>query len=68
MTKSKPEMVMCGDGKYASIVYCTVGQAFGTCAQLRRGKTVLVETDVVPLGNTGAAKTKALVAAKAVRS
>lgn len=37
----------------------SVGQSFGTCGQLRRGRNVVAETDVLPYGFTGPAREKA---------
>ena len=58
--RSKPEIVVARSGRKLAIIYCMVGQHFATAAQLRSGRTVVAETDDVPLGFYGRARELAL--------
>lgn len=65
--KPAPEVVLDANRRKLTIHYVTVGQAFGTRAELRRGSRVVAETQVVSLGATAAARGHALAIARTVR-
>lgn len=62
--KTTPETIIAKSGARLSIVYVTVGQHFGTAAQLRSGRKVIGETEVVPYGFETAARERAVALAE----
>lgn len=64
--KAKPEIVLTKSGRKLTIWYVSVGQCFGTAAQLRSGKTVVAQTETASYGFTSVCRDRALALARSL--